>query len=240
MTEPVAIRTVWIDNPPLNVITAAVAETITAELASLEPETRVVVLRGRGERAFSAGADVTAFANGGAPPAHVQALANRIESLAVPVLGAIHGYCLGGGLELALACDFRVARRDATLGFPETGLGLVPGGGGTQRAPRLIGRGRASWLLLSGERISASQAEAWGLVEFVVDELERGVEELAGKLARQSPHAVAQLKALLLATRYERSDARELEAFAACLASEDGREGVAAFVEKRAASWRGR
>jgi len=245
MAEPDAnaadvIKTVWIDNPPLNVVTASVAEAIGVELARLGEQTRVVVLRGRGPRAFSAGADLTAFTAGGGAPAGIQQLADAIEALRVPVIAGIHGYCLGGGLELALACDVRVAEAGATLAFPEAARGLVPGGGGTQRAPRLIGRGRAAWLIMSAERISAAKAESWGLVEFVVEALEAGLDEVAGKLARQSPYALAQAKQLLRATREERSDARELEAFEACLRSEDGREGIAAFIEKREPKWSGR
>ena len=158
----------------------------------------------------------------------------------MPVVAAIHGYCLGGGLEIALACDFRVATRDAQLGFPEVNLGLLPGGGGTQRAPRLISRGRAAWLTYSGERIPAETAEAWGLVEFVVDDLEAGIAQYVEPLDKQSPHALRQIKALFHDTRDERSDEREVQAFAACLNSEDGQEGVAAFLEKRQANWTGR
>src|SRR5207253_1020058 len=153
-------------------------------------ETRVIVLRGKGERAFSAGADIASFGQGHGQAGAIQATANLIESAPVPVVAAIHGYCLGGGLELALACDLRIAQADAQLGFPEVRLGLLPGGGGTQRAPRLIGRGRATWLIMSGERIPARQAEAWGLVELVVDDLEAGIEQVAGTLASQSPNAL--------------------------------------------------
>ena len=158
----------------------------------------------------------------------------------MPVVAAIHGYCLGGGLEIALACDFRIAQRGAQLGFPEVNLGLLPGGGGTQRAPRLISPGRARWLVMSGERIPAETAEAWGLVEFVVDDLDEGIARYVEPLAKQSPHAIRQIKELLLDTRDDRSDDREILAFAACLNSDDGQEGVAAFLEKRAANWTGR
>jgi enoyl-CoA hydratase/carnithine racemase len=158
----------------------------------------------------------------------------------VPVVAAVHGYCLGGGLEIALACDFRIATRDAQLGFPEVNLGLLPGGGGTQRAPRLIGPGRARWLTLSGERIPAETARAWGLVEFVVDDLDEGIARYVEPLDHQSPHAIRQIKALMHETRDVRSDDREVQAFAECLASEDGQEGVAAFLEKRQANWTGR
>src|SRR5206468_4191225 len=179
------------------------------------------------------GADISGFKESDGGARRIQQLADRLEAAPVPIVAAIHGYCIGGGLEVALGCDLRIARRDAQLGFPEVRLGLLPGGGGTQRAPRLIGPGRATWLIMSGERIPAAQAEAWGLVELLVDDLEAGIERVAGVLAGQSPHALREIKRLLHATRDERSDQAEVEAFARCLRSEDGREGVAAFLEKR-------
>jgi enoyl-CoA hydratase/carnithine racemase len=235
-----AIRTVWLDNPPVNAVGPAIAKAVTGALDALDDATRVIVLRGKGDRAFSAGADIAGFKDSDGGARSIQQLADRIEAAPVPVVAAIHGYCLGGGLELALACDLRIAQRDAQLGFPEVNLGLLPGGGGTQRAPRLIGPGRTAWLAMSGERIPADQAERWGLVEFVVDDLDAGIEQVAGKLAQQSPHALREIKRLLLATRDERSDDLESQAFARCLVSEDGREGVAAFLEKREPRWTGR
>jgi enoyl-CoA hydratase / 3-hydroxyacyl-CoA dehydrogenase len=237
------IKTVWLDNPPVNAVNAGIIETLWSELESLGDDVCVVVLRGKGDRAFSAGADIGGFVgqrDDSGRPAGIQPAADLIEQAPVPVVAAIHGYCLGGGLEIALACDFRIATRDAQLGFPEVNLGLLPGGGGTQRAPRLISPGRAKWLAMSGERIPAEQAAQWGLVEFVVDDLEAGIERYAAPLAKQSPHAIRQIKALLRDTRDERSDEREVQAFAACLNSEDGQEGVAAFLEKRQANWTGR
>jgi enoyl-CoA hydratase/3-hydroxyacyl-CoA dehydrogenase len=237
------IQTVWLDNPPVNAVNGGIIDTLWDAFESLGDDVRAVVLRGRGERAFSAGADISGFVGGssdGDRPAGIQPVADLIEAAPVPVVAAIHGYCLGGGLEIALACDFRVATRDAQLGFPEVNLGLLPGGGGTQRAPRLISRGRAAWLIMSGERIAAELAESWGLVEFVVDDLQSGIERYVEPLDRQSPHAIGQIKALLRDTRDERSDEREVQAFAACLNSEDGQEGVAAFLEKRQANWTGR
>ena len=231
------VETVWIDNPPVNTLTEEVAAAVSADLESLDPGTRVVVLRGKGEKAFSAGADLKAIRGDGAPPVGIQPLADLIESLAIPVLAAIHGHCLGGGLEIALACDLRLAHSGAALALPEVTLGLIPGGGGTQRLPRLVGRGRAAWLMMSGERLSAAEAERWGLVEFVVDDLDEGIERVAGTIAALSPNAVRELKRLLRATREQRSDALELEAFARCASSPEGREGVAAFLEKRAPSW---
>ena len=237
------IETVWLDNPPVNAVNSVITNTLWDAFENLGDDVRAVVLRGLGERAFSAGADISGFVGGSAEgerPGGIQPVADMLEAAPVPVIAAIHGYCLGGGLEIALACDFRIATRDAQLGFPEVNLGLLPGGGGTQRAPRLIGPGRARWLVLSGERIPAETAEAWGLVEFLVDDLDAGIEQYVEPLDRQSPHAVRQIKRLMVGTRDTRSDEREVEAFAACLASEDGQEGVAAFLEKRPARWTGK
>jgi len=236
MTE--AIRTVWLDNPPVNAVGPAIAAAIGGALDDLGGA-RVLVLRGKGDRAFSAGADISGFKDSDGGARSIQQLADRIEAAPVPVVAAIHGYCLGGGLELALACDVRVAHKDAQLGFPEVNLGLLPGGGGTQRAPRFVGPGRAKWLVMSGERIGAEQAERWGLVELVVDDLDAGIEQVAGKLAAQSPNALREIKGLLRATRDERSDELEAHAFARCLVSADGKEGVAAFLEKREPRWGG-
>jgi enoyl-CoA hydratase/3-hydroxyacyl-CoA dehydrogenase len=240
--DAAGVKTLWLDNPPVNAVNGAIIETLWSELEHVDEDVRVVVLRGRGDRAFSAGADIAGFQGEGADgrPAGIQPAADLIESVPIPVIAAIHGYCLGGGLELALACDFRSAHRDAQLGFPEVNLGLLPGGGGTQRAPRLISRGRAAWLIMSGQRIPAATAEAWGLVEFVVDDLEEGIARYVAPLAAQSPHSLRQIKAVLRQTRDVRSDEREVEAFTACLKSEDGQEGVAAFLEKREPRWRGR
>lgn len=235
------IKTVWLDNPPVNAVNRGITDTLWNELGSLDESVHVVVLRGKGERAFSAGADIGGFVSssddGDGPPAGIQPVADMIEATPVPVVAAIHGYCLGGGLEIALACDFRIATRDAQLGFPEVNLGLLPGGGGTQRAPRLIAPGRARWLTMSGERIPAETAEAWGLVEFVVDDLEQGLERYCAPLDKQSPNALRQIKALFRATRDARSDEREFQAFVECLSSPDGQEGVAAFLEKREPRW---
>jgi enoyl-CoA hydratase/carnithine racemase len=240
------IKTVWLDNPPVNAVDGAMVATLTEALVNLDADTRVVVLRGRGERAFSAGVDIAGFADPAAsdepsdePPGGIQPAASLIDACPVPVVAAIHGYCLGGGLELALACDVRVAHADAWLGFPEVRLGLLPGGGGTQRLPRVVGPGRAAWLIMSGERIAARQAEAWGLLELVVDDLDAGIEHVAGTLAKQSPNALREIKALLRTTRDARSDDEELKAFQRCLRSEDGQEGVAAFLEKREPRWFG-
>ena len=237
------IETVWLDNPPVNAVNGGILETLWSAFEKTRDDVHAVVLRGRGERAFSAGADISGFVGGMADDDHpggIQPVADLIEAAPMPVVAAIHGFCLGGGLELALACDFRIATRDAQLGFPEVKLGLLPGGGGTQRAPRLVSPGRARWLTMSGERITADTAEAWGLVEFLVDDLDEGIARYVEPLDGQSPFAIRQIKQLFHDTRDARSDEREVQAFAACLASEDGQEGVAAFLEKRPANWTGR
>ena len=232
-----SVKTIWLDNPPVNAISPAIVEHVREEIADLG-DARCVVLRGRGERAFSAGADIGGFASlDGEAPAGLTPLTHELEALPVPVVAAIHGFCLGGGLEVALACDLRIATPDAQFGFPEVNLGLLPGGGGTQRAPRLVGAGRAAWLIMSGERIPAEQAAQWGLVEFVVDDLDAGIDRIAGKLAEQSPHAVAQIKSLLVATREAADYDREIAGFFECLQSPDGQEGIAAFFEKRPPRW---
>ena len=237
------IETVWLHNPPVNAVDSGILETLWAAFENVGDDVHAVVLRGRGERAFSAGADISGFVGGmadGDRPGGIQPVADLIEAAPVPVVAAIHGFCLGGGLEIALACDLRIATRDAQLGFPEVNLGLLPGGGGTQRAPRLVSPGRARWLTMSGERMDADTAEAWGLVEFLVDDLDEGIARYVEPLDRQSPFAIRQIKRLFHDTRDARSDEREVQAFAACLASEDGQEGVAAFLEKRQANWTGR
>jgi len=230
------IRTVWLDNPPVNAINPDVIAAIRDAVAD-PGDARVIVLRGRGEKAFSAGADIRAFTESEGGARAIQQTADAIEAAPVPVVAAIHGFCLGGGLEVALGCDVRIAHVDTQIGLPEVRLGLLPGGGGTQRLPRLVGRGRAAWMILSGERIPARQAEAWGLVEFVFDDLDAGIEQVAGTLARQSRSAMATIKRVLRETGAARDDDVEHAAFEAARASEDGKEGVAAFLEKREPRW---
>jgi enoyl-CoA hydratase len=160
-------------------------------------------------------------------------------------VAAIKGFCLGGGLELAMCCDVRICADDARLGQPEIKLGLIPGGGGTQRLPRLVGLGRANLLNLGGEFIDAATAYTWGLVEQVVprDELLSAATAVAAAFAARSPHAVAVIRELARTTRdlsLEEGLRREADAFRRCLMSEDGQEGVAAFVEKRDPNFAGR
>ncbi|MEX2211397.1 MAG: enoyl-CoA hydratase-related protein [Gaiellaceae bacterium] len=245
-----AVAVLTIDNPPVNALKAALLEELEAELLRLDGDDGVhaIVIRGGGERAFVAGADIKEFpALRDAPPDEggsargIQKVGLLLDRMRTPTVAAIHGFCLGGGLELAAACDFRVAAEDAQLGQPEIKLGLIPGGGGTQRLPRLVGPGRALLLNMTGEPISGAQAYEWGLVERVGG-LEAAV-ELARTLAERSPHAVGVVKEVAVETRdlpLEEGLRRESDAFFRCLRSEDGAEGVAAFIEKREPKWTGR
>lgn len=170
------VATLVVDNPPLNLLSMTIRLRL-AELAEQikgDPECRVVVITGAGSRAFSAGSDVREFPDDAAAGAERARFEHRcfaaIESLPQPTIAALHGHVLGGGLELALTCDIRIAEETADIGLPEITLGLLPCGGGTQRLPRLIGKGRAMALLLLGDRITAAQAGKYGLAEYVVPE----------------------------------------------------------------------
>jgi enoyl-CoA hydratase len=245
-----AVAVVTIDNPPVNALKAALLEELEAELLRLDPDdgARAIVIRGAGERAFVAGADIKEFpALREAPPGEggsargIQKVGGVMERMRTPIVAAIHGFCLGGGLELAMACDILVAAEDAQLGQPEIKLGLIPGGGGTQRLPRLVGRGRALLLNMTGDPISGAQAYEWGLVERLGG-LDAAM-QIARTLAERSPHALGVVKQLAAETRdlpLEEGLKREAEGFFRCLASEDGAEGVAAFIEKREPHWTGR
>jgi enoyl-CoA hydratase/carnithine racemase len=250
------VAVVTIDHPPVNALSATLLEELEAEVDRLDEDddVRAIVLVGAGERAFVAGADISEFpaqreaaaeAQESGSARGIQRLGHRMDAARTPFVAAIQGFCLGGGLELAMCCDVRVASEDAQLGQPEIKLGLIPGGGGTQRLPRLVGRGRALLLNLTGDPISGAQAYEWGLVERAVP-AERLIEtalELAGTIAERSPHAVAVLEELAERTAdlpLDEGLRLEAEGFRRCLVSEDGAEGVAAFIEKRRPAWTGR
>jgi enoyl-CoA hydratase len=248
-----AVALVTIDNPPMNALSAALLDELEAEIDALDADAgvRAIVLRGGGERAFVAGADIKEFpalretASEGGSARGIQRLGHRMDAADTPFVAAIHGYCLGGGLELAMCCDVRVCADNATLGQPEIQLGLIPGGGGTQRLPRLVGQGRAMFLNLTGDFVDADTAYQWGLVERVVPaaELEGAAIAIADRIASRSPHAVAVLRELARTTRdlpLGEGLRREADGFVRCLRSEDGAEGVAAFIEKRPPVFSGR
>jgi enoyl-CoA hydratase/carnithine racemase len=196
----------------LNAISTAVERELSAALASEEVRTsRAVVISGSG-RAFSAGADVTELADRD-PEAILRyyretgGVYEELAALPQPTLAAIHGYCLGGGLELALAADFRIADESAVLGFPEVGIGILPSSGGTARATRLVGAAQAKRLILLGDRLSAAEALAAGLVTEVVADAPARALELARRLAELSPAAVAVAKAAIDAAAQSSHDA---------------------------------
>jgi enoyl-CoA hydratase len=221
----------------------------TDEIAA-DSSARVVVITGAGERAFAAGADITEI--GALGPDEAQAFAAfgqhvfaRIETLGKPVIAAVNGFALGGGCELAMACTVRLAAETASFSQPEIDLGLVPGFGGTQRLTRLVGRGRAIELLLTGRRIDAAAAERIGLVSHVVPlvALRDEANAMARALAEKAPVAVR----YILAAVHEGADlpmaaATAIEAtyFGQIAATDDMREGTRAFVEKRKAVFQGR
>ena len=204
---------------------------------------RVVVLRGAGEKAFVAGADINELARLSAPEAESlatggQGLMNRIENLGKPVIAAVGGFALGGGCELAMACSFRYASDNARLGLPETGLGLIPGFGGTQRLPRLVGKGRALELILAGGMISSAEAAEMGLVNkvFSQEELMPAVMKVAAGLAGKSALTLKiALKAVNDGLNMNQDSGGHLEAalFGVCGSSEDAHEGCDAFLAKR-------
>ena len=249
------VAIVTIDHPPVNALSAPLLEELEEELVALDADegVRAIVLKGAGERAFVAGADISEFPslreaapqqNGGSARG-IQKLGARMDAAHTPFVAAIHGFCLGGGLELAMCCDIRVCSDDAQLGQPEIKLGLIPGGGGTQRLPRLVGLGRALLLNLTGDFVDAATAYEWRLVEKVVprEELLETALGIARAIAARSPVSVAVLRELARTTRdlpLEEGLRREADGFRRCLESEDGAEGVAAFLEKREPEFTGR
>jgi len=235
----------------LNAINRATLQDLDDCLTNLESDSsvRVVVLTGAGNRAFIAGADISELAemtptSGHAIARRGQALCERIERSTVPFIAAVNGFALGGGLELAMACTFRIAADTATFGQPEVNLGLIPGFGGTQRLPRLIGPARALEMLLTGKSIDAGDAGRVGLVNRVVaaEKFLDEVGDLARLLASKPPVAVKYiLEAVRTGMQISLPAACELEAtlFGLVAATEDMREGTQAFLEKRAAVFKG-
>jgi enoyl-CoA hydratase len=218
--------------------------------ASLDHDVRGVILTGAGEKAFIAGADITELARIGAIEAEEftragQAVLNVIENIEKPVIAAVNGYALGGGCETAMACTIRLATEDASFGQPEVKLGIIPGYGGTQRLPRLVGRGRALQLILTGAIISAQEAYRIGLVNEIVprSELIPRAEAILAQITANAPLAIKfSLEAVNNGLETSQAEGLLIESslFAICAASEDKKEGTAAFVERRAPQFKGR
>ena len=246
----VAILTV---NRPdkLNALNDQVRTDMLEALGQIETDdgVGVVVITGAGEKSFIAGADIGEFA-GRTPFDQRHAMRSPrifdiMGSFPKPVIAMINGFCLGGGCELAMSCDIRVASDKARFGQPEINLGLIPGGGGTQRLPRLVGLGQAMRLILTGDMIPAPEAKEIGLVDLVMphEELRAKTLELAGKIASKSPLTLKVAKEAVRASQrlaIEEGIAYERDLFCLCFSSSDKAEGVEAFLEKRPAQWTGR
>jgi enoyl-CoA hydratase len=241
-------------NPPLNLVTRELLEELGAALDTLEGaapgDVRVLVVTGEGDRAFSAGSHVGEFEsqrgpNGRERHALESGTADRLARLPMPTIAAIEGNALGGGLELALCCDLRVASESSRLGLPEVRLAVTPGAGGTQRLPRVVGPARAKELILTGRVLTAEEAERIGLVSRVVPtgQALAAADEIAAEIAARGPIAVREAKKLIdLATDADLATglAAELDASDRVFATDDMVEGAKSFFAKREPQYRGR
>jgi enoyl-CoA hydratase/carnithine racemase len=242
-----AVTTLTLDHPPANAISADVVAGLAEglERAEADESIRALVITGAGPRFFSAGADITAFASGDGSLGSAADLTLRLERSRLPIIAAVNGVAFGGGCELSLACDVRIAAQSARFGQPEIKLGIMPGWGGTQRLPRLIGRSRATEMLLTGDPINADAALQLGLVSDVVEDsaLGEASSRWAQLLGSRAPLALAATKrAINEGAHLPIADALALEQreFAALFATEDAAEGVSAFMQKRTPTWKGR
>ena len=246
------VATVTIDRPDdRNALNRTVRSELKTALPAIEDsDARVIVLTGSAEcNAFVAGADVTEFRDRDLFDQRAASARPRVyevvDGLSTPVVAAVNGHALGGGLELATACDIRIAKAGGKLGQPEINLGIIPGGGGTQRLPRLIGEGQAMRLILSGELVDAAEAAEIGLVEQVCDPetFDDRVAELAGSIADKSPVALEFAKESVRAasrTGLDEGIDYEAQLFVQLFATEDKNEGIDAFFEDREPEWQGR
>ena len=247
------IATIFINRPEkLNALNKATIEELheTLKMAEQNPEIKVIVLTGSGEKAFVAGADISEFAHfssedGAKLAAQGQEiLFNFIENLKTPVIAAINGFALGGGLELAMACHFRIASDNAKMGLPETSLGVIPGYGGTQRLPQLVGKGRAMEMIMTAGMIDAETAKAYGLVNHVVPQADlfATYNQLADKIMRNSPIAISKAIEAVNANFKDGINGYDVEirTFGECFATQDFKEGTTAFLEKRKPQFSGK
>lgn len=247
------IATITLNRPEaLNAFSKDVVEEVLLALedVSNDETVRVVVLTGAGEKAFSAGADIKSMVGMTALKARELSLMGEklcfaLESLEKPVIAALNGYALGGGLEVAMSCDLRVASETARMGQTEVNIGLIPGWGGTQRLTRLIGKTKAKELVFTGRMIDAKTAEQLGIVNMVVpaDKFKDAVRQFALELASKAPVAIKVAKALInkgADIGLDSALALEREGFGVVASSEDLKEGVSAFTEKRKPTFKGR
>lgn len=238
------IAVVTLNRPQaLNALNKGLLDDLSAffDEAKSNDDIRVVILTGAGEKSFVAGADIKEFASFNAEEGQQLAakgqerVFNKVENFSKPVIAAINGFALGGGLELAMASHFRIASTNAKLGLPEVTLGLIPGYGGTQRLPKLIGKGRAMQAIMTADMFTAEKAEQIGLVNEVVEQADliNRAKEIAGKITKNSSIAIAQ--AIHAINAYDKPNGFdiEIESFGNLFEEDDFKEGTTAFVEKR-------
>lgn len=242
------ISIITINRPEsLNALNAKTIQEISTALDQLNSEAscRAVIITGSGEKSFVAGADIKEFSDFGQEKAEELArngqnsLFNKIENLSKPVIAAVNGFALGGGLELAMACHIRYASENAKLGLPEVTLGLIPGYGGTQRLPKLVGKGLANEIIFSAKMIPAQRAKEIGLVNevFPIGELLTKAKELANTIANNSPMAISKAIQAVNLSDTDKGFETEIKFFGELFEMEDKKEGVSAFIEKRKPSF---
>jgi enoyl-CoA hydratase len=246
ITTEDAVMTITINRPAqLNALNSPTIQELNKalSLADVNPDVRVIILTGSGEKAFVAGADIKEFADYSVEQGRLlsalgqKLLFDFVENMSKPVIAAVNGFALGGGLELAMSCHMRIASDNAKMGLPEVTLGVIPGYGGTQRLAQLVGKGKAMEMITSAAMLNAEQALQWGLVNEVVPQadLMTKAAELAAKICKNSPTAIgAAIRSVNAGFRdgvngYN----REINEFGRCFGTEDFREGTTAFLEKR-------
>jgi len=247
------IATIYVNRPEkLNALNKATIQELheTLKLVEENPDVHVLIITGSGEKAFVAGADIAEFAHfsteEGAQLAAKgqQILFDFIENMKTPVIAAINGFALGGGLELAMACHFRIASENAKMGLPETSLGVIPGYGGTQRLPQIIGKGRAMEMIMTAGMIDAETAKMYGLVNHVVpqSDLYSAYMTIATRIMKNSPVAIGKAIEAINANYISGINGFDVEIknFGDCFATEDFKEGTTAFLEKRKAEFKGK
>ncbi len=254
LDDETGIATVLLNRPDaLNALSSQLREDVVSAFETFEEldeeadgvAVRAVILEGAGEKAFCAGADINEFAERQTGTFEMSPVMTVAEEFAAPVIAKVDGYCLGGGLEVALSCDFRFASEDALFGSAEVDLGLIPGGGATQRLAELVGPSRAKRLTMTGEKISAATAAEDGIVNEVVpgDELDDAVQEFAEELAGQPPLSLRSLKDVINRSQeVGLAEGRRYEhrVFDILHETEDSEEGAAAFAEDREPEWQGK
>ena len=252
ITTENGIGQITINRPTkLNALNVATIQELHYAFENLDenPEIKVIIISGEGEKAFVAGADISEFAHfsieeGAQLAAQGQELLfDFVETLKTPVIAAVNGFALGGGIELAMSCHFRIASDNAKMGLPEVSLGVIPGYGGTQRLPQLVGKGRAMEMIMTAGMIDAETAKSYGLVNHVVPQADllEFTKGIASKIMRNSPVAISKAIKAINANFKDGVNGfdTEIRNFGKCFGTEDFKEGTSAFLEKRKASFTG-